>query len=219
MASWSNRKCSITRDADGGYTVKCSATVTNSTGAYRVFITRSASHGYSSAVASGSGAKSWTAGTGTSFGEIRYSGTFYLRQQAKQGGSYTTESSAVFSATLAAAEFTVSFDPGPGTVAPGSKTVSYGEPYGELPTPSRSGYAFTGWYTRAEGGTRITAADTVAITEDATLYAHWEAQSILHLVSGGSVSTVTRIRTVDGGAVKNVIAVFSVENGVVKRGV
>ena len=42
---------------------------------------------------------------------------------------------------------------------------------GLLPTPTRSGYAFDGWYTAANGGTKIT--DSTKVTENTTVYAHW----------------------------------------------
>ena len=42
---------------------------------------------------------------------------------------------------------------------------------GELPTPTRDGYTFAGWWTEAEGGTEVTATTTVAA--DMTLFAHW----------------------------------------------
>ena len=40
-----------------------------------------------------------------------------------------------------------------------------------LPTPTRDGYTFDGWYTAADGGEKVTA-ETV-FTADATVYAHW----------------------------------------------
>lgn len=40
-----------------------------------------------------------------------------------------------------------------------------------LPTPTRSGYTFGGWYTAASGGDKVTA-DTV-FSGNATVYAHW----------------------------------------------
>ena len=46
---------------------------------------------------------------------------------------------------------------------------------GALPTPERSGYAFAGWYTAADGGTAVTA-DTV-FDANATLYARWTEKS------------------------------------------
>lgn len=42
---------------------------------------------------------------------------------------------------------------------------------GSLPTPTRSGYAFNGWYTAASGGTKIT--DSTKVTANTTVYAHW----------------------------------------------
>ena len=45
-----------------------------------------------------------------------------------------------------------------------------------LPTPTRFGYKFLGWYTSAEGGTKITGA-TYTPTSNITLYAHWKLDS------------------------------------------
>ena len=45
-----------------------------------------------------------------------------------------------------------------------------------LPTPSRSGYYFDGWYTAASGGTRVGGAgDSYTPTASVTLYGHWTA--------------------------------------------
>lgn len=41
-----------------------------------------------------------------------------------------------------------------------------------LPTPSRTGYLFLGWYNAANGGTQYFGGESV--TSDMTLYAHWE---------------------------------------------
>jgi len=54
--------------------------------------------------------------------------------------------------------------------------VWYGETYGAhggLPTPTRTGYTFTGWYTKEDGGTRINDNTIVNTTKAHTLYAHW----------------------------------------------
>ncbi len=55
----------------------------------------------------------------------------------------------------------------------GSKTLAYGQAYGELPVPERSGHGFIGWFTAAEGGEEVTAETIVNTTEAHTLYAHW----------------------------------------------
>ena len=42
-----------------------------------------------------------------------------------------------------------------------------------LPSATREGYTFLGWFTAATGGTKIEADTEVDITEDTVLYAHW----------------------------------------------
>lgn len=71
-------------------------------------------------------------------------------------------------------DVTVSFMPEGGTCPLQSKTVTAGGVYGELPSPVRSGFIFTGWYTAASGGDRITSNTEVLSAEDHELYAHWE---------------------------------------------
>ena len=69
--------------------------------------------------------------------------------------------------------FTVAFDPNGGTVSTTSFTVSFGESYGNLPTPIRDYYTFEGWYTKPVGGTRVESETVPSVAEDITLYAHW----------------------------------------------
>lgn len=76
--------------------------------------------------------------------------------------------------TTAAQTRTVTFDPNGGTVTTTSKTVVYNEAYGSLPTPTRTGYTFKGWYTAKTGGTKVTADTIVSSDVDHTLYAQWE---------------------------------------------
>ncbi len=85
--------------------------------------------------------------------------------------------------------YTVTFDPNGGTVTPTGKDVTYDAQYGELPTPTYAGYTFQGWFTAATGGDAVTADSTVAITEDQTLYAHWEgiSSTVTFNPSGGTV--------------------------------
>jgi uncharacterized repeat protein (TIGR02543 family) len=69
--------------------------------------------------------------------------------------------------------------------------VTYGSAYGVLPTPTRTGYTFSGWYTGANGsGTQVTASTTVTATADHALYAKWTASSytVTFDAQGGTVS-------------------------------
>ena len=71
---------------------------------------------------------------------------------------------------------TVSFDANAqGVDNPNKRNVKYGETLGTLPTLNRDGYAFLGWFTAAEGGTKVTA-DT-SITYSMTLYARYIANT------------------------------------------
>ena len=72
---------------------------------------------------------------------------------------------------------TVTLNANGGKLAAGSSfTVSEGGKYDGLDTyvPIRDGYSFEGWYTEADGGSKISSASTVTVTSDQTLYAHWK---------------------------------------------
>ena len=47
--------------------------------------------------------------------------------------------------TLTPESYTLTLDPNGGSVSTTSKTVTYDSTYGELPTPTRTGYTFNGW--------------------------------------------------------------------------
>lgn len=70
------------------------------------------------------------------------------------------------------AEYTVSFD-GNGGSKPSNKKVNFDAAYGTLPASTKAGYGFAGWYTAAEGGTKVTDESVVSIAGNHTLYAHW----------------------------------------------
>lgn len=76
-------------------------------------------------------------------------------------------------ATRTAKQFTVTFNPNGGTVSPTSKQVTYDQPYGTLPTPTRGGYLFGGW--QDSKGQIITAESIVQTASNHTLIAQWAA--------------------------------------------
>ena len=69
--------------------------------------------------------------------------------------------------------------------APQSKTVTFGAAYGTAdangkvwPSVTRIGYTFHDWNTKADGsGIILQASDTVSLTQDTTVYAHWTANT------------------------------------------
>ena len=68
--------------------------------------------------------------------------------------------------------YTITFDANGGTVGTASAKTNPDGKLSTLPTPSRSGYSFTGWYTAASGGTQVTT--TTVFTENTTIYALWQ---------------------------------------------
>lgn len=81
--------------------------------------------------------------------------------------------------TPAEQKYTVTFDANGGTVSTASKEVTAGAAYGELPTPEREGYTFSGWFTVADGGVQVSASSTVELTADQILYAHWTQNPVV----------------------------------------
>ena len=70
---------------------------------------------------------------------------------------------------------TVTFNANGGRTPVSSKSVTVGNTYGSLPTPTKSGYRFTGWF-NAEGN-RIYSSSVVTKSSNHTLYAHWSKNS------------------------------------------
>lgn len=67
--------------------------------------------------------------------------------------------------------FTITFDANGGTVTPDKVTANKDGKLSTLPTPTRLGYTFDGWFTSASGGNKITT--DYVFTSDTTVYAHW----------------------------------------------
>jgi uncharacterized repeat protein (TIGR02543 family) len=173
-AQWNRSNCTVTFDANGGSVSTSSKTVTY----------------------------------GSTYGELptptRTGYTFTGWYTAASGGSQVTSSTTVtvtsdhtLYAHWTKTDVTVTFDPNGGSVSPSSKTVTYGSTYGTLPTPTRTGYTFNGWYTAASGGSKVTASTTVTNTSDHTLYAHWTTVDITVTFdpNGGSVSPTSKTVT------------------------
>ncbi len=74
---------------------------------------------------------------------------------------------------VVAQKYKVSFDKNGGNGTTNDIEVLCGGVYGQLPTPTRTGYTFDGWYTAATGGSKVTATTTVTETTAHTLHAHW----------------------------------------------
>lgn len=71
----------------------------------------------------------------------------------------------------------VTFEGTDGRVSVDSRALVAGEAIGQLPDIQRSGYVFLGWFTRPEGGQRIT--EDFVPTENMIVYAQWSSPELL----------------------------------------
>ncbi|WP_313130830.1 InlB B-repeat-containing protein [Anaerocolumna sp.] len=85
-------------------------------------------------------------------------------------------------------QFTIDFDSNGGSTVSSVK-VNYGNNYGSLPTPYRTGYTFIGWFTSPNGEEMVTYYNTVRLKKDQTLYARWDVMkpSVTFNVNGGNM--------------------------------
>ena len=90
-------------------------------------------------------------------------------------------------------KYTVTLDSNGGTPANYTREVTYKEKYGSMPEPTRTGYSFDGWYTEKTGGSKVTSTTDVTITNNQTLYAHWNPNSytVTFVGNGGTMGSTT----------------------------
>lgn len=122
---------------------------------------------------------------------------FGLWGATQYGSNYKNSLSVTCKIATAVTYYTVNFDPNGGTVSTTSKDVTVGNIYGALPTPTRTGYTFSGWYTAKTGGTRVYANTTVDTSLGDTFYAHWTPKqyTVTFNANGGTVSPTSQPAT------------------------
>lgn len=77
--------------------------------------------------------------------------------------------------------YILTYDANGGTVLTTSKSILYDSTYGTLPTPTRIGYEFLGWFTASSGGIQITSTTKYTTVGNSTLYAHWKPNGAVHI--------------------------------------
>jgi uncharacterized repeat protein (TIGR02543 family) len=93
-----------------------------------------------------------------------------------------------FPATGARPSYTVTFDANGGS-AVASRKVTDGAAIGSLPESSRTGYAFSGWYTERDDGSKVD--PDAVVTGDVTYYARWTAEVCTVTFKDGSKTVKT----------------------------
>ena len=83
----------------------------------------------------------------------------------------------------------VDFDANGGECECTYRHVNFGGLAGMLPTPTRAGHTFCGWYTAASGGTKIS--ETTTVSANTSYYAHWTVNqyTITFDANGGTGGT------------------------------
>ena len=89
--------------------------------------------------------------------------------------------------------YTITLDAGGGTVTTTSMTTGTDSKLTEtLPTPTRDGCSFEGWFTAAEGGEKVTA--DMVFNGNTVIYAHWTANQYAITVESSGNGSVTADR-------------------------
>lgn len=127
----------------------------------------------------------------------------------QSGGIYENDEPLTLYAQWDPATYAVTFNPNRGELEEGqsdTQTVTFNEPYGQLPTPRRGQYEFSGWYTAPEEGegALITEATVVSLAKDHTLYAHWES----------SIAYISSVVTQNGEYHQVRTSVYKIKSGV-----
>lgn len=151
-----------------------------------------------------------------SLSELVYEGEEYIPQYISQNSkdypigyipekidsAYTVTDVKTVKAYYKPISYMLYFDANGGNCNITSKNVYMGGIYGELPTPSRKGYHFMGWYTKKTDGIKVVDTDIYAINGDSTLYAIWEVNThnvIYDYKTNGGISVEKETDSVDYG--------------------
>ena len=86
-----------------------------------------------------------------------------------------TAANITYSAVWTPKKITITFNAAGGTTPiPTSKVVTYGLLYGTLPTVTKIGFTFRGWFTAISGGSNVHSLTLVNIQNAQILYAQWD---------------------------------------------
>lgn len=116
-------------------------------------------------------------------------GWYSYSTEVDTSGTWEIANNMSLTAKWEASEYTVRLDADGGVVSREKLTVTYGKSY-SLPTPTRTGYSFRGWY---KGSKAFDSSGYWDYTDDVTLTARWQGNSYnIYLdAAGGSVSSRT----------------------------
>lgn len=107
-------------------------------------------------------------------------------------------------------QFTVTFSAGDGTASERTRTVNRGSAIGTLPTATRAGYEFAGWFL-SSGGSAITS--SYIVRADTYLYAKWNANQYTVTFDGNGGTPSSSSKTVNYGSQYGTLPTCSKSDG------
>ena len=117
------------------------------------------------------------------------SGTKYADEADVTNLSYTDGDTITLYAQWSANPYKLTFDANKGSCSEASRMVKYDSTYGVLPTATRIGYTFAGWYTLENNGVKVTKDTVMQSVHGETVYAHWNANSYNIRFDGNKASS------------------------------
>lgn len=117
------------------------------------------------------------------------SGTKYADEADVTNLSYTDGDTITLYAQWSANPYKLTFNANKGSCSEASRMVKYDSTYGVLPTATRIGYAFDGWYTLEDNGVKVTKDTVMQSVHGETVYAHWNANSYNIRFDGNKASS------------------------------
>ena len=117
------------------------------------------------------------------------SGTKYADEADVTNLSYTDGDTITLYAQWSANPYKLTFDANKGSCSEASRMVKYNSTYGVLPTATRIGYTFDGWYTLENNGVKVTKDTVMQSVYGETVHAHWNANSYNIRFDGNKASS------------------------------
>ena len=117
-------------------------------------------------------------------------------------GATTQKASASITISYVRPSYTTIFDANGGSCDTESKSIKFGDIYGSLPTPTRTGYNFSGWFA---GSTQVSSSTQYTTLGNTSLTAHWSAKT--YSVTSGTNLTGTSISVASTGTYASALSI------------
>jgi uncharacterized repeat protein (TIGR02543 family) len=115
--------------------------------------------------------------------------------------------------------YLITFNANGGSVAPATRRTSVIGRLSALPSPTRTGYTFVGWYTDRTGGRRITT--STIFEENTTVFAHWTQDEVVLQQGTDNIIVdipMTVINEIHGNIPLHQVRINTAENFTIRAG-